>query len=654
MAGMGRINRTLTYVGLFISLVIVGVFAQFIGSISRTFYDYYDHQLKNYSSILRKTISLSGEYNKLYEQAMADDMYHRLSALNQNLRNIPLQKVTGVLLRDWCDEFDFFAMAVIAKDEDGLYVYASTFPEEVGDRTKGWGYWDSALNSLYEGRTPAEEGYSRKNYWIGPRSKSYYAEGYFRYAYYFIEDQGYIINGIVRDDRVQSLDMRNTLDVFFEHLKNDVAFIDRIALIDLQAYEKAYNNNFKNPEAPVYLYGSFSLKLLEEAGLAPEDLYSVGSDRSFDILYEGQKRVIFVSPVEERGKNYLLGILLDEGDREYFVKRISAAFVFFLVFTLGVLYFGIFVIVKKYGSLLTFEKERNSEIETFSRNIALLPENIYKCRRRDGELMLTYNYGRAIDKEEEITLESAYRPLRDFYPADYIEEFRRLTEDAFNGHPGRFQISSDGNHFEHFVSPILDEDGNVLEIIGIATNINDRRLEEEQARYLATHDYLTGLANRREFEDRVKKKIYENPGGNFALMILDLDDFKTLNDSYGHLAGDAVLMQFADRLKGISEDAPEKIFASRMGGDEFALFCTPENREDAGRIAEKIISSSMKSYEIREGKINLNLGMSMGVALNKGPGINYRKMFYSADVAMYQAKKSAGSTCVFYEEEMGL
>ncbi|MGI6783140.1 MAG: diguanylate cyclase domain-containing protein [Aminivibrio sp.] len=502
------------------------------------------------------------------------------------------------------------------------------------------------------GRAPSEEGYRRKNYWVGPRSKSYYAKGFFRYAYYFNEKQGYIVNGIVRDDRVYGADLKNTLEDLFEHLENEVPYIDRVALIDLQAYEKAYNNNFINPEAPVNLYGSFGMKVLQEAGLAPEDLYSVGSDRSFDILYEGQKRVIFVSPLEDGGKKYLLGILLDEGDRSHFVKGISAAFVFFLVFTLGVLYLGIFVIVKKYSSLLTFEKERNSEIETFTKNIAMLPENIYKCRRRDGELMLTYNYGRAIDKEEEISFESAYRPLRDFYPADYVEEFRRLTEGAFNGHPARFQISADGNHFEHFVSPILDEDGNVIEIIGIATNINDRRLEEEQARYLATHDYLTDLANRREFEDRVKKKVDENPDGSFALMILDLDDFKIVNDSYGHLAGDAVLTQFADRLKGIMKGAPEKIFAARMGGDEFALFCSPENREDAERIAEKIIRSSMKSYEIRGRQINL--GMSMGVALKKGPGINYREMLYSADAAMYRAKKSAGNTCVFYEEGMEL
>ena len=127
MAGMGRINRTLTYVGLFISLVIVGVFAQFIGSISRTFYDYYDHQLKNYSSILRKTIGLSGEYNKLYEQAMADDLYHRLSNLSEDLRDTPLQSISNKFVKDLCVEFDLFAMAVIAKDEAGLYV-PSTLP----------------------------------------------------------------------------------------------------------------------------------------------------------------------------------------------------------------------------------------------------------------------------------------------------------------------------------------------------------------------------------------------------------------------------------------------------------------------------------------------------------------------------------------------
>lgn len=456
----------------------------------------------------------------------------------------------------------------------------------------------------------------------------------------------------MQDNNSYGGNIKNMLDEFFEHLGNEIPYIDKITLIDLKSYEKTYNNDFKNPESPTFLYGTFKMDLLKESGLTPENLYSIKEDQRVTFNYKGSETTIFMSPAEDGGNKYLISILLDEKDREVFVKQVLSIFLILLVFTLGVIYFGIFIIVKKYRSLLTFEKERNKEIETFTKNIALLPENIYKCRKNGEELMLTYNYGKSIIKEKEISLESSYKPLKDFYSDKYVEEFKELVREVFDGKSKRFQISYEDNHYEHFVSPIFDDNEKILEIIGIATNINDRRLEEEQAKYQATHDFLTDLINRRHFEDKIKKEIKENPNGNYAVMIMDLDGFKSVNDNYGHIAGDAVLKQIASRLKSIAEESPEKIIVSRMGGDEFSAFYIYENREDIIEIVNKIIKLSSKDYDIEDKQIHL--GISIGISIYEKDSIGYKQMFYYADMAMYKAKKIKGNTYEFYSEGMEL
>ncbi len=456
----------------------------------------------------------------------------------------------------------------------------------------------------------------------------------------------------MQDNNSYGGNIKNMLDEFFEHLGNEIPYIDKITLIDLKSYEKTYNNDFKNPESPTFLYGTFKMDLLKESGLTPENLYSIKEDQRVTFNYKGSETTIFMSPAEDVDNKYLISILLDEKDREVFVRQVLSIFLILLVFTLGVIYFGIFIIVKKYRSLLTFEKERNKEIETFTKNIALLPENIYKCRKNGEELMLTYNYGKSIIKEKEISLESSYKPLKDFYSDKYVEEFKELVREVFDGKSKRFQISYEDNYYEHFVSPIFDDNEKILEIIGIATNINDRRLEEEQAKYQATHDFLTDLINRRHFEDKIKKEIKENPNGNYAVMIMDLDGFKSVNDNYGHIAGDAVLKQIASRLKSIAEESPEKIIVSRMGGDEFSAFYIYENREDIIEIVNKIIKLSSKDYDIEDKQIHL--GISIGISIYEKDSIGYKQMFYYADMAMYKAKKIKGNTYEFYSEGMEL
>ena len=165
--------------------------------------------------------------------------------------------------------------------------------------------------------------------------------------------------------------------------------------------------------------------------------------------------------------------------------------------------------------------------------------------------------------------------------------------------------------------------------------------QEEGARHAALHDHLTGLPNRALFHDRLEHGLAQalRHGWNMAVMFLDLDDFKNINDGYGHDVGDAVLRIIAGRLR---ENTRSDDTISRHGGDEF-LYVLMENRDeqDVAAIAQKIIRVIQMPCEIGGGDLNISLCVkaSIGIALFPKDGTTADALVNSADKAMYRAKQ---------------
>jgi len=176
------------------------------------------------------------------------------------------------------------------------------------------------------------------------------------------------------------------------------------------------------------------------------------------------------------------------------------------------------------------------------------------------------------------------------------------------------------------------------------------RAANAELQHLVLHDALTKLPNRLLLEDRIQQAVEEcrRGGGRCALLFVDLDRFKTLNDSLGHFAGDAVLRIVADRLRATvrREDT-----VSRLGGDEFVVLVKHlVSGEDAGELARKIIDALALPFVVDEHE--LRIGSSIGISVHPEHGDTAVRLISNADAAMYHVKKSGRSSVAFFTPEM--
>ncbi len=186
------------------------------------------------------------------------------------------------------------------------------------------------------------------------------------------------------------------------------------------------------------------------------------------------------------------------------------------------------------------------------------------------------------------------------------------------------------------ITTIRDDDGNISHYAGLFTDITQARLNEERIRQLAYYDVLTRLPNRRLLEDRLQQGIRRahRKRNMLALMFVDLDHFKSINDNHGHATGDQLLVQIAERLQNcLREDDT----LARLGGDEFIVLLPElDTARHAVHVAERLIEANARPY--RHGDIQLRVGTSIGISLYPVDGVTAEELMEAADAAMYQAK----------------
>lgn len=636
---------------LIITIVLIINFQFFLEKIEFGFTDYYSNQLDSYGNIISKTVKMAASYTDTYEQLLTDDLYYRLSGLNEELKTVPFEAFDAELLNHYKEKYNLHGLAIFIKKEEEISIYNSTIKEEIGAVTSDWGYWNDAFHSLFKEESPTVgKGIARGNFWVGPRSRSYHLDGFYRFAYYYNKEQNYLINGFIEDNNTYNTNVKNLLDDLFVYFNDDISYIKSISLIDLSAWEKAYYNNFKNPEDPAFIYGNFNRDILIQSKLTPQELYSIDVSKRLTVNYQGSDKSVFLINAGDNEHKYMIAALINDHDKQLFRQQAGLDFAFLTIFTIIAVLLGIFYVMKKYSSLLTFQIDRNNAMEEFSKNISSLPEFVYKCKMdSNGNILLTYNDGRVISQDKYVALESNYRLMTAIYPTSYVDSFKMNIMDVFKGSSKRFEINYNGEHYEHFVSPIFDENKKVIEIIGFATNITDRRIAEEQSKYLATHDSLTGLKNRVAFEEYVKKQLEIHSDASYAIMFLDLDKFKDLNDTLGHIVGDIALQEVANRIKEGIYSSRDSLVA-RMGGDEFAIFLPFTQHQEPINMAEKIIDILSKPYIIKENHISL--GVSIGISIYNKDSSIYKQLLHFADMAMYEAKSCCESSYKFFSKEM--
>ena len=198
------------------------------------------------------------------------------------------------------------------------------------------------------------------------------------------------------------------------------------------------------------------------------------------------------------------------------------------------------------------------------------------------------------------------------------------------------------------VSPVRDEDRGTLYLISQMQDITERKRTEAKLAHQAMHDPLTELPNRTLFTDRMMvAKARLRRGSSLGLMFCDLDYFKTVNDSFGHEAGDRLLVEVAQRLRSILRPSDT---VARFGGDEFALLCEGVESEGAERIAERIEEAFSVPFLIDDYEVPLSA--STGIVLTTDPDVDPDRLMSDADLAMYAAKQRGRAGHIFFHQGM--
>ncbi|MEO7936102.1 MAG: EAL domain-containing protein [Dokdonella sp.] len=239
------------------------------------------------------------------------------------------------------------------------------------------------------------------------------------------------------------------------------------------------------------------------------------------------------------------------------------------------------------------------------------------------------------------------------HSAEYYQNMRESISREGLWRGELWQRRKDGEEFLSWLqsSEVRDAQGQRTHFIGVLTDITERKRNEQELRYLANYDTLTGLPNRTLLSERLGHAVIRarRGGRKVAVLFLDLDRFKHVNDSMGHAAGDRMLKAAGARLRDNIRDGDT---VARIGGDEFTVIL--EELTDAGeaeRVAQKLISAFEKPLELNDGQ-DVVISPSIGISLYPDHAQTPTDLLKFADTAMYQAKDRGRKTYMVYTESM--
>ncbi len=233
------------------------------------------------------------------------------------------------------------------------------------------------------------------------------------------------------------------------------------------------------------------------------------------------------------------------------------------------------------------------------------------------------------------------------------EAMARVLEKDAQGASIEFRLCA-GDGSQHWVEnryvPVRDKEGRLVEVEGIFIDITERKAAEEKIALLARTDGLTGLANRRTFTERLRQVFAASKRGAmpFAILYLDLDKFKPVNDTLGHPIGDLLLQEVSLRLQRCTRESD---LVARLGGDEFAVLqCEMREPANAGELAGKIQSELARPYLINGNEVNISV--SIGICPYDPEIAEADAMLVQADRALYRSKKEGRNQYHFHSDDL--
>lgn len=301
---------------------------------------------------------------------------------------------------------------------------------------------------------------------------------------------------------------------------------------------------------------------------------------------------------------------------------------------------------------ITARKQAEESLEIalqndFRTTVKNLQNAIFKyTTTEDGEIEFTLFEGQIIERIGMTAEKLNAREFEHSFTKEKLESFKNHLLAGMAGEIVQFELHYEGLYFLVYLSPIA-KDGDIVEVVGTAIDITERIEAEKVIEHMAYYDSLTGLPNRRNLQDRVKWKFANaSDDEQFAVLFIDLDRFKNVNDTLGHHVGDQLLIAVGERLRDcvLSENT-----VARLSGDEFVVLIDTGDTDELTALATQIVEDISQPYYFE--KQEIFVAPSIGIALYPNDGEDYSTLIRSADTAMYVAKEAGRRTFRFFTEE---
>ncbi|MDD2926243.1 EAL domain-containing protein [Rhodoferax sp.] len=317
----------------------------------------------------------------------------------------------------------------------------------------------------------------------------------------------------------------------------------------------------------------------------------------------------------------------------------------------------IFVWLRTYNEARRLAKGMTEAYETtMRRTIALLdslPDPAWLSDRDQRLIAVNEAYRQLSGRDEQQILGQT---VSDIWPESSAQVLLQLDAKALSSRVQQrceaTQEVAGGSlrHFEYISTPVLDDKGQLAGVAGVARDITQLHVDQERIRYLAEHDILTDLPNRALLGNRMSVALADALGTQapLAVLFLDLDHFKFVNDTLGHEIGDQLLQQVSQRMRA---NLDQRDTISRQGGDEFAVLMQGFKHLSRVAIVAQRLIDTIKAPFMVEGH-ELMVGVSIGISAYPQDGADISTLLKNADTAMYQAKAAGGNAYRFFTPEM--
>lgn len=336
----------------------------------------------------------------------------------------------------------------------------------------------------------------------------------------------------------------------------------------------------------------------------------------------------------------------------------------FLALTLAAMLLTIFKLLPMRALSLALNNQRQSE-ELFSKAFHVSPDPFIIYRMRDGRIInVNHSFTRLSGYSQEEVIGTALDDLHLWATSDDNQAAKELLvlRQVVSNHELSL-LTKTGERRDMLLSSEMAEIGDEICLLMVARDVSEQKRSEQRLSYLANYDHLTGLPNRVLFRDRLTSAMQRAHRAEHlvALLYLDLDRFKQVNDSLGHQMGDELLrqvtvrlqqcMRSSDTLAPTSLDEDYDATVARLGGDEFTIVLEDiKHIDEISRVAQRILTSLSSPFNL-EGH-SVFIGASIGITVYPFDDLNLDNLIRNADIAMYRAKALGRNNFQFYTDDL--